>query len=68
MDFGYENEVLFPFSFDVAEIRQAGPGRTGRKGLLARLPRGVHSRQGRAWHARACWPRAPPAVTHVIRG
>ena len=47
MDFGYENEVLFPFTLDVA--RTAKPGRLAAcQGRLAGLPRGLHSRQGGA--------------------
>ena len=47
MDFGYENEVVFPFSIQVAKTAKAGPDRSACQGGLACVPGGLHSGQSR---------------------
>ena len=46
MDFGYEDEVLFPFRFDVAKVAKPGTAAPACQGGLAGLPRSLHSGQG----------------------
>ena len=47
MDFGYENEVLFPFTIDSGFQCRHRSGHAPRARELAGLPRGLHSRQSR---------------------
>ncbi len=46
MDFGYEDEVAFPIQLTRSRHPQARPHPPRRHRQLARLPRGLHSRQG----------------------
>jgi hypothetical protein len=54
MDYGYENEVLFPLKLHVANGVKAGPGYAPRQGRLAGLPGPLHPRQGGTGCAEKC--------------
>ena len=69
MDFGYENEVLFPLKLDVAPtIKTSSPAGSKvhrRQGRLAGVPRGLHSRARRSSKRRCnC---SPASLTVCLR-
>ncbi|MEI9979476.1 MAG: protein-disulfide reductase DsbD domain-containing protein [Edaphobacter sp.] len=60
MDFGYEDEVAFPIQLTAAGTLKPGPHPPRRHRQLARLPRGLHSRQGQPRPQPDRLPHRPP--------
>ena len=67
MDFGYENEVLFPFTVGRCKNREARPGRPPCQSRLAGLPRSLHSGQSGVGSRTSTDRPATPAVTSRSR-